>query len=75
MPALPAAVVNTNGAGDCLVAGCCMRLLQGGTPLAALAFGLVCIFMALNADKCSYVEIFKFIQRRLQCGSYTLTVT
>ncbi len=41
MPALPADVRNTNGAGDCLVAGACMRLLQGGTPTAALAFGLV----------------------------------
>ena len=41
MPALPAKVRNTNGAGDCLVAGACMRLLQGATPVAALAFGLV----------------------------------
>lgn len=31
MPALPANVRNTNGAGDCLVAGACMRLMQGST--------------------------------------------
>lgn len=41
MPAITASVVNTNGAGDCLVAGACMRLMQGGTPLAALAYGIV----------------------------------
>ena len=41
MPALPAKVRNTNGAGDCLVAGTCMRLLQGATAVAALAFGVV----------------------------------
>ena len=44
MPALPANVQNTNGAGDCLVAGACMRLMQGSTPAAALAYGLVSPF-------------------------------
>lgn len=41
MPAIQSSVANTNGAGDCLVAGACMRLLQGGTPVSALASGLV----------------------------------
>ena len=41
MPALPAVVTNTSGAGDCLVAGAAMRLLQGGDASSALAHGLV----------------------------------
>ena len=41
MPALPAQVANTSGAGDCLVAGALMRLLEGGDPTSALAHGLV----------------------------------
>ena len=58
MPALPAKARNTNGAGDCLVAGACMRLLQGATPVAALAFGLVScqlsclLFVPLSSSQC-----------------------
>ena len=41
LPALPARIVNTNGAGDCLVAGSLACLVQGQTPISALAFGMV----------------------------------
>ena len=41
MPALPAKVVTTSGAGDCLVAGCCWSLLKGQALSAALAHGMV----------------------------------
>ena len=41
LPAVPAQVVNTNGAGDCLVAGALAYLLQGRSALSALAFGMV----------------------------------
>ena len=37
IPALPAAVVNCSGAGDCLVAGCLYGLTTGETPEQALA--------------------------------------
>ncbi|KAL0023079.1 hypothetical protein WJX79_010274 [Trebouxia sp. C0005] len=40
LPALPARIVNTNGAGDCLVAGSLACLVQGQTPISALAFGM-----------------------------------
>ena len=42
LPALPATIVNTNGAGDCLVAGALAALLQGQSSIAALGFGVVC---------------------------------
>lgn len=41
MPALKAQLANTSGAGDCLVAGACMRLLEGGGAPSALAHGMV----------------------------------
>ncbi len=41
MPALPAEVANCLGAGDCLAAGVLMRLMEGGSPVDALAHGLV----------------------------------
>ncbi|KAK9785432.1 hypothetical protein WJX73_003933 [Symbiochloris irregularis] len=40
MPALPAAIANLSGAGDCLVAGAAMHLLQGGDACSALAHGM-----------------------------------
>ena len=43
VPAVPASIVNTSGAGDCLVAGTLARLVQGATPSGALAFGVVSI--------------------------------
>jgi sugar/nucleoside kinase (ribokinase family) len=54
MPALPTDVVNSSGAGDCLVAGTCMRLLQGGTAFSSLAYGLAshcCHAYDLNVDQ------------------------
>ncbi len=41
LPALPARIVKTNGAGDCLVAGSLACLVQGQAPIGALAFGMV----------------------------------
>ena len=41
LPAVPAQIVNTNGAGDCLVAGSLAYLLQGKSAVQALAFGMV----------------------------------
>lgn len=41
VPAVPASIVNTSGAGDCLVAGTLACLVQGATPIEALALGLV----------------------------------
>ena len=41
MPALPAKLITTSGAGDCLVAGCCWSLLKGQTSSTALAHGMV----------------------------------
>lgn len=41
MAAPPAAVVNTSGAGDCLVAGTLFGLLQGFSVVKALAHGMV----------------------------------
>ena len=41
MPALPARLITTSGAGDCLVAGCCWSLLKGQALSAALAHGMV----------------------------------
>ena len=40
MRALPAHVVNCCGAGDCLVAGFLMRIMEGGSAVDALAHGL-----------------------------------
>ncbi len=42
MAAPPARVVNTSGAGDCLVAGALFGLLRGCNPTEALAHGMVC---------------------------------
>ena len=42
LPAAPAQVVSTSGAGDCLVAGCAAALLGRALPIEALASGLVC---------------------------------
>lgn len=44
IPALPAEVANTAGAGDCLAAGACIRLAEGSDPVAALAYGMVGVF-------------------------------
>ena len=41
LPALPAKVVNTSGAGDCLVAGAMWSLVAGHEPAIALAHGMV----------------------------------
>ncbi len=41
MPAMPAQLVTTSGAGDCLVAGCCWGLLKGQDIVTALAHGMV----------------------------------
>ena len=41
MPAVPACVVSTGGAGDSLVAGAISQLLRGHSPQDALAFGMV----------------------------------
>ena len=41
LPAAPAQVISTSGAGDCLVAGCAAALLAGAQPLRMLATGLV----------------------------------
>jgi len=41
LPAVSANIVNTNGAGDCLVAGSLAHLVQGNSPVDALAFGMV----------------------------------
>ena len=41
MPAVPAHVVSTGGAGDSLVAGAMSELLRGRNPQDALAFGMV----------------------------------
>ena len=41
LPALPARVVNTSGAGDCLVAGTMWALVSGQEPATALAHGMV----------------------------------
>lgn len=41
MAALPAEVVNTSGAGDCLVAGTLFGILRGCSPVEALAHGMV----------------------------------
>ena len=38
---MPARIVNTNGAGDCVVAGALACLVRGSIPLAALAYGMV----------------------------------
>ena len=41
LPAMPAKIINTNGAGDCVVAGALSCLVQGLDPLTSLAFGMV----------------------------------
>lgn len=43
-PAVPASIVNTSGAGDCLVAGALARLVQGASAQEAVAFGVVMLF-------------------------------
>jgi len=40
--AVPAKVVNTSGAGDSLVAGCLLGLVQAKPVADAVAIGLVC---------------------------------
>lgn len=45
MAPLPAAVVNASGAGDCLVAGCLWSLMQGLSPIDALAHGMVSLLL------------------------------
>ena len=42
IPAIPAELKNTSGAGDCLVAGFCAAILAGSSQAEALAQGLVC---------------------------------
>lgn len=53
LAASPARIVNTNGAGDCLVAGSLACLGQGQRPVDALAFGMVSwhSFYTLSAIK------------------------
>ena len=53
LPAAPAAVVSTSGAGDCLVAGCAAALLQDAPPLEALAIGLVCLSLEQSLRLCA----------------------
>ena len=50
LPAPPAKVVNSSGAGDCLVAGCAAALLAGAQPLNALAHGQVCILCCASCE-------------------------
>ncbi|KAK9909674.1 hypothetical protein WJX75_005922 [Coccomyxa subellipsoidea] len=50
MAALPAEVVNTSGAGDCLVAGTLFGILRGCSPVEALAHGMA---VAHQAVQCS----------------------
>lgn len=53
MPALPAKLVTTSGAGDCLVAGCCWGLLKRQDALTALAHGMVSLAVA-HLQLCLY---------------------
>ena len=55
LPAAPAQIVNTNGAGDCLVAGCLACLLQGSSAVLSLAFGMVSC-SSLNSTYCLLLE-------------------
>ncbi|EIE24488.1 Ribokinase-like protein [Coccomyxa subellipsoidea C-169] len=50
MAAPPARVVNTSGAGDCLVAGALFGLLRGCSPTEALAHGIVCCGASGSAE-------------------------
>ena len=50
LPALPAAVVNCSGAGDCLVAGCLFALAQGLGAEAALAHGVAAAREAVQSS-------------------------
>lgn len=45
IPAEPVDVATTSGAGDCLVAGACMRLLEGRGAVSALAYGMVGVLL------------------------------
>lgn len=50
LPAVPANIVNTSGAGDCLVGGALARLVQGASPLQAIATGVVRSARSLPVD-------------------------
>ncbi|EFN56299.1 hypothetical protein CHLNCDRAFT_144692 [Chlorella variabilis] len=50
VPALPAAVVNCSGAGDCLVAGCLFALARGLPAEAALAHGAAAAKAAVESQ-------------------------
>lgn len=47
---VPAKIVNTNGAGDCVVAGALACLVRGSIPLAALAYGMAVAQRALEDE-------------------------
>ncbi|KAK9821751.1 hypothetical protein WJX81_002966 [Elliptochloris bilobata] len=49
MPALPARVANCCGAGDCLLAGVLMRIIEGGSATDALAHGLAAARYAVES--------------------------
>lgn len=49
LDALPAAVVNTSGAGDCLVAAAVAALMGGQDPLDALAWGVAAAKVAVQS--------------------------
>eukprot|EP00887_Chlorella_sp_A99_P004169 scaffold23.g4169.t1 len=49
VPALPAAVVNLSGAGDCMVAGCLFALARGSCPERALCHGVAAAWAAVQS--------------------------
>lgn len=63
IPPLPAAVQNTSGAGDCLVAGFCAALLKHQTADHALAHGVVRKFIHISL---AHLILFHRIEYRVQ---------
>lgn len=59
MPALPAQVVNCCGAGDCLVAGALMRLMEGSSAADALAHGMVSLQLPVTIPDANVLHTVK----------------
>ena len=74
LPAIPANIVDTNGAGDCLVAGALARLVQNQSPISALAFGTVSsmCMCSQSAEVCYVVKACQALLQRQLAGRLKL---
>ena len=63
MQAAPAEVINTSGAGDSLVAGCILGLLQRRSAAAAVAIGLVRLALYHGFPMVMLADALRFVRQ------------